>query len=311
MTSQAPMRIFDAHCHLQDNRIYRIAPKLIRKATEVGVQRFTINGIFEGDWHLVKQMADEYPSIIPSFGLHPWYVGERSPNWFENLKGYIDSTPSAAIGEIGLDRGSYGRIVNFETQVDVFQKQLEFAKSVKRPVSIHCVNAFGRLLEILQRVGPFPEAVVLHSYVGSSEMVSALAKLGCYFSFSGHLTFHSHAKAKKTVNLVPIDKILLETDAPDGLPKFDNSMSSLLHAVRRNPHASQNDLENQSQSEDTNDATDEQSLPEEKLNHPANIRAILTYIADLRELPEEELAEICYKNAVRVFSYEGSKISPL
>lgn len=67
---------------------------------------------------------------------------------------------------------------------------------------------------------------------------------------------------------------MLETDAPDGLPKFDNSMSSLLHAVRRNPHASQNDLENQSQSEDTNDATDEQSLPEEKLNHPANIRAV-------------------------------------
>ncbi|XBI93772.1 hypothetical protein VPH35_030541 [Triticum aestivum] len=66
------MRLFDAHCHLQDPRIAAAAPALIRAATASGVGRFAVNGTSEKDWHLVKQMAQEHPAVIPCFGLHPW-----------------------------------------------------------------------------------------------------------------------------------------------------------------------------------------------------------------------------------------------
>uniref|UniRef100_A0A0D3FZ94 Uncharacterized protein n=1 Tax=Oryza barthii TaxID=65489 RepID=A0A0D3FZ94_9ORYZ len=66
------VRLFDAHCHLQDPRVLSVAPSLIRAATAAGVARFAVNGTSEKDWHLVKQMAEEYPSVVPCFGLHPW-----------------------------------------------------------------------------------------------------------------------------------------------------------------------------------------------------------------------------------------------
>lgn len=66
------MKLFDAHCHLQDPRILSKAPQLIKEAQDTGIVRFAVNGVSEQDWHLVKQLAHTYPSVIPSFGLHPW-----------------------------------------------------------------------------------------------------------------------------------------------------------------------------------------------------------------------------------------------
>ncbi|KAF7010335.1 hypothetical protein CFC21_024756 [Triticum aestivum] len=199
------MRLFDAHCHLQDPRIAAAAPALIRAATASGVGRFAVNGTSEKDWHLVKQMAQEHPAVIPCFGLHPWWVPERSPDWMDSLRQFFSETPEAAVGE-----------------VEVFQRQLELAKELEKPVSVHCVRTFGDLLEILKRTGPFPAGVLLHSYLGSAEMVPGLANLGCYFSLSGFLTGMKSTKAKKMLKAIPLDRILLETDAPDAVPKLDN-----------------------------------------------------------------------------------------
>ncbi|KAF2935479.1 uncharacterized protein [Oryza sativa Japonica Group] len=196
------VRLFDAHCHLQDPRVLSVAPSLIRAATAAGVARFAVNGTSEKDWHLVKQMAEEYPSVVPCFGLHPWWVPERSPDWMDSLRRFFAETPEAAVGEIGLDKGSHGKTIDFGEQVEVFQQQLELAKELNKPVSVHCVRAFGDLLEILKRTGPFPAGVLLHSYLGSAEMVSSLEILGCYFSLSGFLTGMKSTKAKKMLKSV-------------------------------------------------------------------------------------------------------------
>ncbi|KAJ3706909.1 hypothetical protein LUZ61_010614 [Rhynchospora tenuis] len=286
MSQVGGMRLFDAHCHLQDPRITAVAPRLIRTALDSGVVRFSVNGVSEKDWHVVKQMSDQYPSIIPSFGLHPWYVAERSPNWFDTLRGFFVDTPYAAVGEIGIDKGSHGKTIEFTEQVEVFQRQLELAKELQRPVSVHCVRAFGDLLEILKRMGPFPSGVILHSYIGSAEMVPELSELGSYFSFSGYLTSLKEQKAKKMLKSVPKDRILIETDAPDGLSNFNKE--SLIPIPR-------------------------EGIPDEEdksasLNHPANIHNVLEYVAMLLEMPKEEVAELSYQNAVRLFSYPGSKV---
>ncbi|KAG6714473.1 hypothetical protein I3842_05G204500 [Carya illinoinensis] len=307
------MKLFDAHCHLQDPRILSRAPQLIATALDAGVVRFAVNGVSEKDWHLVKQMGEKYTSVIPCFGLHPWYVAERTPNWFDTLKECLESTPSAAVGEIGLDKGSRGREIDFSDQIDVFRQQLELARELKKPASVHCVRAFGDLLQIMKSIGSFPAGVILHSYLGSAEMVPEFAKLGAYFSFSGYLMSLEARKAKKMLRAVPSERILLESDAPDALPK---SELDSLFMVDGDPSIPE-ELQGQGGKFSSNDGSssnfsyavrDVSTLPKDTLNHPANIQNVLDYVASFVDMTKEELAEVSYKNAVLLFSYDGSKV---
>ncbi|XWS58667.1 hypothetical protein CRYUN_Cryun08bG0054400 [Craigia yunnanensis] len=234
------MKLFDAHCHLQDPRILNKAPKLIATALDSGVHNFAVNGVSGKDLHLVKEMGNKYPSVIPCFGVHPWYFAERSPSWFSTLKEFFETTPCAAIGEIGLDKGSKGSITFFiqllldEASVlsnaitcvlyfiEVFCQQLELAEELKKPASVHCVRAFRDLLQIVKDIGPFPDGVILHSYLGSAEMVPEFAKSGAYFSLSGYIMSMKAQKAKK----------MLKGDAPDALP---NSELGSLFLVDEDP----------------------------------------------------------------------------
>lgn len=305
------MKLFDAHCHLQDPRILNKAPKLISTALDSGLLNFAVNGVSEKDWHLVKEMGDKYPSVIPCFGVHPWYVPHRSPNWFTTLKEFFETTPSAAVGEIGLDKGSKGREIDFNDQIEVFRQQLQLAKELKKPASVHCVRAFGDLLHIVKDIGPFPDGLLLHSYLGSAEMVPEFVKSGAYFSLSGYIMPMKVQKAKKMLKTIPLERILLESDAPDALPHLE--LSSLF-LVDEDPSLPQEIFahgrtaaSNVSTSSDT--SRDASSLPKDMLNHPANIHNVLDYVANLLEISKEELAEISYKNSIRLFSYQGSKVA--
>ncbi|XP_065854472.1 uncharacterized protein [Euphorbia lathyris] len=306
------IKLFDAHCHLQDPRIIDKTPQLIATALHSGVLRFAVNGVSEKDWHLVKEMGQQYPSVIPCFGLHPWYVAERTPNWLNTLKELFDTNPCAAVGEIGLDKGSHGKKIDFADQLEVFQQQLQLAKELNRPASVHCVRAYGDLLETMKSMGPFPAGVILHSYLGSAEMVPEFAKLGAYFSFSGFLMTMKVQKAKRVVKTVSCDRILLETDAPDALPNTNIDSLFLADEVKSDPERSPSKGENSASgtASVSNDVSkDTSTLPKETLNHPANIHSVLSYVASLLDMTKEELADISYRNAVRIFSYEGSKVS--
>ncbi|CAH9133715.1 unnamed protein product [Cuscuta epithymum] len=274
------MKLFDAHCHLQDPKILHMLPQIIRSALDRGVVHFAVNGVSEKDWQTVKKMSIEYPSVVPNFGLHPWFITDRSPHWLGTLKDHLEGTPEAAVGEIGLDKGSFGKKIDFSDQVEVFRQQLHLAKDLKRPVSIHCVRAYGDLLDILKSVGPFPCGIVLHSFLGSAEMVPEFAKLGAYFSFSGFLMSLKENKAKKMIRSVPMDRILLETDAPDGYPKMGNPEDALVLVGEG----------------------------KERLNHPGNISVILDYVAALLDMSSDQLAEASFSNALKLFSFEGSKL---
>lgn len=307
------MKLFDAHCHLQDPRIRTSAPKLIKSALDSGVCYFAVNGVSEKDWNLVKEMSDQHSSVLPCFGVHPWFIQDRSPDWFDTLKGFFETTPSASVGEVGLDKGSRGKQIDFADQCQVFQQQLQLAKELKKPASVHCVRAFGDLLRIMKDLGPFPNGVILHSYLGSAEMVPEFAKLGAYFSFSGYLMHLKERKAKEMLKAVPSERILLESDAPDALP---NSELGSLFLVDGDPclpedfHA-QGEASNDGSIPEIHKQTvrDALKLPKDMLNHPANIHTVVDYVACLLEISKEEVAQVSYRNAVRLFSsYQGSKI---
>eukprot|EP00250_Pteridium_aquilinum_P030376 c411_g1_i1 orf=228-1139(-) len=295
MIARPALPIFDAHCHLQDARIVHALPNLLNSATRAGVKWFAVNGTSEDDWDLVKKLGEEYHEIIPCFGLHPWYVENRSDNWFGRLRSMLDAVPTAAVGEAGLDKGTRGREINFAVQVDVLKQQLVLAKELRRPISVHCVRAFGELQDTLKELGPFPDGVILHSFLGSAEMVHPLAKHGAFFSFSGFLTSLSTKKAKKMLQEVPLDRILLETDAPDALPKVDPSSLMWIPGDNNAP-------------DEVNDAIKDRNLPSQALNHPGNIKSVLSYISSMLGVEEEVVASAAYRNAMQLFSYSGSKI---
>ena len=294
------MALFDVHCHLQDSRILHKAPELIRAARDRGVQWMAVNGTSEEDWQTVKKMGEDHAAVIPCYGLHPWYVNERSHDWLAKLKAMLEGEPAAAVGEVGLCQSRRGKEVDADLQVEVLRQQLHLARELHRPVSVHCVRAFGPLLQLLSEMGHFPEGLILHSYMGNQEQVKQLAKFGAYFSFSGFATSLKRKQAQQVWRAVPSDRLLLETDCPDALPSLDPSH---LVWVAGDP-----DAPSPSKCCEDEGATPSRIPGAAALNQPANVRALLTHLASLLEISEQDLAETTFRNSESLFSYPGAKL---
>lgn len=207
------MELFDAHNHLQDTRFDGRQADLIEQARAEDTVTMVVNGTRESDWPAVAALSRQWPGmVLPSFGLHPWFLAERSPGWKHSLDELLGCEP-AAVGEIGLDR--WKKDLPWDDQEDVFHQQLCMAAARERPVSIHCLQAWGPLVELLEQ-GPVPCCgFVLHSYGGSVETAERLAGLGAYFSLSGACAHPRRKRGWDTFRQLPPDRILLETDAPD------------------------------------------------------------------------------------------------
>jgi len=207
--------VTDAHNHLQDCRFDGIRDQVIAEMIKSGVTRCVVNGTCPADWPRVAELAKNHPKfIIPSFGLHPWK--EPTDDWLEKLILYLDTVPNACIGECGLDR--WIRDYDIDMQTEIFIAQLKLATKRNLPISIHCLKAWGHLVDILES-HPLPKrGFLLHSYGGSAELVPRLTKLGAYFSFSGYFLHERKQNVRDAFKLVPPDRLLIETDAPDMLP---------------------------------------------------------------------------------------------
>eukprot|EP00933_Yihiella_yeosuensis_P000661 TRINITY_DN101044_c0_g1_i1.p1 TRINITY_DN101044_c0_g1~~TRINITY_DN101044_c0_g1_i1.p1 ORF type:complete len:337 (+),score=71.22 TRINITY_DN101044_c0_g1_i1:84-1013(+) len=292
--------LFDAHCHLQLPRLYEQAADVISTARSVGVVRAAVCGCEKADWQKVETLASEWPDFVaPQFGVHPWWAGLHSgPNadssiqgWEEELEALLTRLPAAGVGECGLD-GARKKDIPMEVQIDVLKPQLELAKKFQRPLSLHCVACHGALLDVLQtafkEAGGHAPGIVLHSYCGSPEMAKALAKLNCFFSFSGSfLHIKKHASALKAV---PLDRLLLETDSPDQLPK------ELLPEEAELPPVFQGTLKSIRK--------DGEGL----LNEPALLPLIVHGAAAIRDEDPSILATTTAANARRVFDFQAANL---
>ncbi len=211
------MQFFDSHCHLQDERIKEHSEQILQQALSDGVAFMLCCGSCESDWEDVAILARTWKQVIPAFGIHPWYVGNRSSNWRERLGAYLWEFPGAAVGEIGLDH--YHATDTSEEQLEVFTEQLDLAAQLQRAVSVHCLKAWEALLKSLSSMKKLPDHIALHSFSGSVEMVRVLEKKGCYFSCSGSVTHTKNSRIRNVVRSLPPERILLETDAPDIPPE--------------------------------------------------------------------------------------------
>ncbi|KAL2634787.1 hypothetical protein R1flu_006266 [Riccia fluitans] len=310
----ARLAFFDVHCHLQDSRIAHCAPLLLKQASEAGVRWFAVNGTSEEDWADVKEMSQTHSNVIPNFGLHPWWIPGRSPKWSSVLREMLEANPTAAVGEIGLDLGKRGREIDEALQLEILKEQLTIAREFNRPASIHNVRAIDPLQKLLAEMGNFPAGLIMHSFVGPADAVRGLAKHGAYFSFSGFITPLKETKARAILEQVPQDRILLETDTPDALPKVE---SKLLFPVPGDPASHSGDEsvtktgggDHKSCCSGKIDGRTKVNESEMSLNHPGNITAVLKHVSSLMGISEEELSSLALENARRIFSFPGSKIS--
>lgn len=262
------MKFYDAHNHLQDARFAGRQSELLAACASAGIARMVVNGACEADWPDVLALSRQNIMILPSFGCHPWYLGERTPDWLVQLEKFLDVTPGA-VGEIGLDR--WKPDLPYAGQEEVFLAQLRLATARNLPASIHCLQAWGRLHDLL-RENPRPTCgFVLHSFGGSAEMIPAFAKLGAYFSFPGYFLHERKRRQREAFRKVPPERLLIETDAPDQLLPEEKILHPLAAADGR------------------------------PLNHPANLPAVYAGLAAWLGEPPEPLAARVEENFRRVF----------
>ena len=155
-----------------------------------------------------RQLSNGDPRMIKSYGIHPWYAEEWTPENRERLFDILAGDPAAQIGEIGLD-GKRGRI---QAQTAAFEEQLDMAEQFNRVVSVHDIGCEKIVLESLR--GRTLRAVILHSY-GSDSYLKPFSELECYFSVSPRLLSRSDIRVRRLVDAIPEDRLLLETDSPN------------------------------------------------------------------------------------------------
>ena len=216
MDVSAGISFFDAHCHLQDERLLAACDDVLSRAANAGVKALSCCGTCEKDWEQVRELAGAHESVHPSFGLHPWYVAGRTEQWADALVSYLKEMPQACVGEIGLDHALDES--TFADQELVFCKQLAIAAEYQRPVTIHCRRAFGRLTELLRLNGGVFQGGIVHSYSGPAELVKDIENFGLSISFSGSITFSKNKRARKALLVVSPDRLCIETDSPDLKP---------------------------------------------------------------------------------------------
>lgn len=275
--------LYDAHQHFHFEPLAPHRPTLLADLRSVGLRRAVVNATNEAEWPVVAALAREQAWVLPSHGIHPWDCGNRSPRWLEGLRAALHADPAAGVGEIGLDRWIVDgvrpddpriaglRVAPLAEQTEVFAAQLALAAELNRPASIHCVQAFGAVLDVL-RAGPCPaRGFLLHGYGGPAEMVKGFADLGAYFSFNVELLQPRLRHRLETFRGIPADRLLVETDAPTKPPPA---------GLNRYPLP---------------------AGPEGEVNHPANLIVAYEQLAALRGQTLAVLARSVEQNFRRLF----------
>lgn len=258
--------LIDSHVHLNDEQLFTKIEDLIDKANKVNVIAFMVVGYDIESSKLAIELANMYDSVYAIIGIHPSeasYYKAEDLAWLEKK---LSDPKVKAIGEIGLDfhwDKSY-----MDKQKELFIKQIKLANKYKMPISIHMRDAVEDTYEILKEYKDDSLKGVMHCYSGSKEFMQQFLDLNMYISLAGPVTFKNAKTPKEVAKEVPLDKLLVETDAPYLSPV---------------PYRG-------------------------KQNQPRNVEFIAKEIAKIKDISFKDLSDYTYNNTVKLFNlFELSK----
>lgn len=203
--------MIDAHIHLDDERFDEDRELLIEQAQEAGIKQFITPAVSIKGFEKLKSLSQEYPSIVPSYGLHPYFVEQHKEDDIKYLDLWLSANPSCAVGECGLD--FFLKDLDKTKQQYYFAAQIELAKKHQLPLILHARGAVDAVFNALKNADYFN--AMIHSYNGSIQQTKVMLNHGIKFSFGGAICNPEAHKLHKLVKYCPLDSIMCETDAPD------------------------------------------------------------------------------------------------
>ena len=251
--------LIDTHAHIDMEDFGADFEQMRARAQENGVQKIIIPAVEPSTFERVLKTAEKSPNLYAAIGVHPEDAKNFDENALNLMEKMIKHPKVVAVGEIGLDY-YWDRSYN-DVQKAVFEAQIEFAKKHDKPIIVHDREAHGDSLEILKRTNAAEVGVVMHCFSGSPEFALECVKEGFYIALGGVVTFKNAKKMKEVAKIVPLERLLLETDSPYLTPVPFRG----------------------------------------KRNEPAYVKYAAEEIANLRGIGFEELARATTENAIKIF----------
>lgn len=226
--------IIDTHAHYDDEAFLKDGDMLLSELKKSGVE-LVINAAASMDGcRRTLELIQKYPLVYGMQGVHPDDVGALTEADMELIKEHAADEKIVAIGEIGLDY--HWNIETKDMQKYWFKRQMELAKETGLPICVHSRDAAADTLAVMEEADAGSIGGVIHCYSYSAELAKEFLAMGFYFGIGGVVTFKNGRKCKETVEMLPMDRILLETDAPYLAPepyRGKRNESSLLSYVAK------------------------------------------------------------------------------
>ena len=223
--------LFDSHCHLHDDRMAAGRVPAMARARAAGVTGWLLAGVDAADWLAQARLAAGDPDVARSYGLHPQKIEAWDDAEIDRQLAILAAAlasgagrdglrlaPPHAVGELGLDARTEVSRAALPRQERAFRQQLALARDHDLPIVLHIVRAHADALRILHADGVPRAGGVVHSYSGSAALVADYVALGLSISFAGAITDPRSRRLRAAAGVVPIDRLLIETDAPDQTP---------------------------------------------------------------------------------------------
>ena len=255
------MELLDSHAHYNDEKFDDDRDTIIKEAYNSGITTIINAGYSLESSKKAIEIANQYEFMYATVGVSPNDIEVLKGNYIEDIEELAKSHKVVAIGEIGLDY--YWNKENKEKQKEIFMEQIKLANKLDLPIVIHTREAVMDTIDILKKI-ECKKRGVFHCCPLNRELVKEALKLGFYISFAGPVTFKNSKNAEEIVNLVPIEKILIETDSPYLSPE----------PVRG------------------------------RRNDSRNVKYIAQKIADIKGLTIEEVAKQMHKNIEKIFNMQ-------
>jgi TatD DNase family protein len=205
------MVLVDSHCHLDAAEFDHDREAVIARAHQAGITRQIVPAVDAAGWPKLRDVCARDPGLFPAYGLHPMYLDSHRDQHLPSLRDWIERERPVAVGECGLDY--FIEDLDRDAQSHYFEAQLKLAREFDLPVVVHARRAVDAVIAAIRKVGKLRG--VVHSYSGSVEQAQQLWNLGFLIGLGGPVTYDRANRLRKLAATMPIEHLLLETDAPD------------------------------------------------------------------------------------------------